>query len=204
MLSIAAKAEPANFDRKVRQKGVKTLKKYPNPTEKQWKSNSHWKNCKNELREAFGNVCCYSCHWVPHDTGSYTCDHFQDKKSFPALAYEWTNLRFVCGTLNGRKQNEVVLDPVGMPNDRLFLDFPSLLIKPFDSLDDRDYDFVLHTINVLGLNDDGTCLKSRLEYVMDYCNQHISRQFLETHAPFIAYELTRQGKWDQIRDIMLI
>ena len=204
MLPIILSDEPEEFNEKVRKKGKNYLKRVKNPTTKQWKTHSYWLNVKNDLRDAFKSVCAYSCHWVSDDTGWATCDHYIDKFSEPNLAYEWTNYRFVCGVLNGRKKNESIIDPVNMMAGTFIIDFPSLLVKPSDSLEESEYKHAISTINILGLNSESTCLKSRFTHLMEYSNNCINDDYLSRHAPFIFSELTRQHLLTSIKSIMLM
>jgi hypothetical protein len=48
---------------------------------------------------------------------------------------------------------------------------------------------------LVGLNDETTCVASRLQFVKLYC-EGVSLSYLRTQAPFIAMELERQGLVD--------
>jgi hypothetical protein len=109
----------------------------------------------------------------------------------------------MCGTLNGRKgESEDVLDPFDSIEGWFVLDFPSLLVKPAPALKPSNAAKVRKTINRLRLNDEGTCLKARARFVRDYCKGKVSFFYLESDAPFIAKELTRQNLIAEIKNIM--
>ena len=107
------------------------------------------------------------------------------------------------GTLNGRKGiREDILDPFRIQNGWFVIDFPSLLIKPAQELEPILSQSVQITIDVLRLNDEGTCLQGRWAYVRDYCLGEIDFPHLSKKAPFIALELQRQGMVQKIKSIM--
>jgi len=83
------------------------------------------------------------------------------------------------------------------------IDFSTMMVWPSDDLDADSCKKVQDTIDRLKLNDEGTCLKSRTNYVDLYCNRDINFAHLEREAPFIAYELRRQRIKTKIRDMWL-
>ena len=155
------------------------------------------------MHNSYKGICAYSCHWIPYDTGADTVEHFFPKDTYPQRAYEWSNYRLVCSTLNGRKGiREDILDPFQIQNGWFVIDFPSLLVKPSKEIDEAMNLNVKVTINSLGLNDEDTCLKSRERYIKDYCQERITFEYLCDDAPFIALELERQGIVNSIKEIM--
>ena len=203
MIHVDSQPEPETFAGRVREPGRQFLQQHPEPTKQQWKNRDYWTRALGDLHTAYRGICAYSCHWIPFDTGHDSVEHFRPKALFPAEAYEWSNYRLVCGTLNGRKgMRQDVLDPFLVPDGWFVLDFPSLLVKPTRNLPDADTRSVLSTIERLGLNDEGTCLKARLRYVRYYCLQMIDFRYLENDAPFIAGEIRRQGLVDSLTDLM--
>ena len=73
MIPIEPRPEPADFNATVRTPGQKFLNSTPNPTAKQFQANAFWKESIQSLRTAYGNICAYSCFYMP--TG-HTIDHF--------------------------------------------------------------------------------------------------------------------------------
>jgi hypothetical protein len=203
MIHVDLKDEPDIFDKLVRQPGFIFLTKTPTPTTKQWNQHSLWRSVLKELHHSYDGICAYSCHWIPYDTGADTTEHFLPKSKYPNSAYDWSNYRLVCSTLNGRKKDfEDVLDPFNINDGDFIIDFPSLFIKPSKDLT-KDYtQSVRNTIIRLGLNDEDTCLKSRERYIKQYCLRMIDFRHLVLDAPFIAKELQRQNLVDSIREIM--
>jgi hypothetical protein len=109
----------------------------------------------------------------------------------------------VCQTLNGRKGTyEHLLDPFNVQTGWFWIDFPSLLVRPADGLDPALAARIIETRDKLGLNDEGTCLKSRERYVKDYCLHGLPYALLQRDAPFLAGEIQRQGYVGRLNDIM--
>jgi hypothetical protein len=204
MMRVDPKPEPAVFENRVRRKGQRYLSRVPSPTTKQWTKHAYWTDVKFELYEAYHGICNFACHWIPPDTGSITVEHYRPKAKYPADAYEWVNYRLMCGTLNGRKCDyEDVLDPFEITNGMFVLDFPSLLVKPSKDLNAGLQAQVKATIDRLKLNDEGTCIKARARYVKYYCRREVDFAYLKIEAPFIAFELERQGLVAEIMAIMV-
>jgi hypothetical protein len=200
---VAQQQEPAVFDVRVRQRGAAYLAQVPHPTTKQFRSHNYWVEVLAALHDAYRGICSYSCHWIPYDTGADTVEHFLPKAAHPAQAYEWSNYRLVCQTLNGRKGTyEDLLDPFHIQTGWFWIDFPSLLVKPADGLDPVLAEKVIDTRDRLGLNDEGTCLKARQRYVKDMCVNGLPFQLVERDAPFLAGEIRRQGLVVTLNDVM--
>jgi hypothetical protein len=204
MIHIDQREEPENFNDKVRIRGSDFLQGSPNPTAMQWRSHQYWREVGSELHDTYGGICAYSCHWIPYDTGADTVEHFRPKAIYPDEAYEWSNYRLVCATLNGRKGvYGDVLDPFLIQDGWFVIDFPSMLVKPDSELAPGSRQSVQATIDRLRLNDEGTCLKSRVKWLSDYCTNDISLDYFRRHAPFIVAELERQNLVAIIREVFI-
>ena len=203
MMHVNPVPAPADFARRVGDRGRAYLRTTPNPTTAQWRNHDYWSEVKWDLYDAYDGICNFSCHWIPRDTGSITVEHYKPKSKYPNKAYVWSTFRLMCGTLNGRKRDyEDVLDPFRVVDGTFIIEFPSLLVKPAPNLSRYMAKRVLATIARLQLNDEGTCIKARERYVKQYCQGLIDFAHVEREAPFIAYELTRQGLVDAIKGIM--
>lgn len=207
MIRVAKQEPPDDFETRVRQPGQIFLGKSPHPKSKQWSNRPYWRRISGALHTAYGGIFAYSCHWIPYDTGADTVEHFKPKSKYPHHAYEWSNYRLVCSTLNGRKgDHEDVLDPFTIQDEWFVLEFPSLLVKPAPDLAGDLRAKVIATRRRLKLNDDESCVKARLRYVRLYCSFHcqgiIPLDYLHAEAPFIAREIERQGLVDSLPEIM--
>lgn len=174
----------------VRSKGTAYLAKNPGTRDLR----PFWRDCLTNLWEAYDGICAYSCFHIPGVIGGATVDHFLPKSSHPALAYEWTNYRLASQKLNARKQDfEDVLDPFCLAPNSFVLTFPAMLVVPGDGLTVTEEESVSKTIERLQLNRDEMMVDYRLQWVLDYCLGHISFEFLLRCAPFVGYEINRQG-----------
>ena len=156
------------------------------------------------LHQAYGGICGYSCHWIPYDTGADTVEHFKPKSKYPKDAYEWKNYRLVCQLLNGRKKDqEGLFDPFLIKNGWFIIEFPTLLVKPAPGLPKTLHDRLITTRDVLGLNDEDTCMMMRQQFVTDYCVKEISFAHIEKRTPFLAIQMKEKG-YDHLAAIQRI
>lgn len=202
MIPIKLQPEPADFDDKVRKKGVVFLNKFPHPTS--WKNREYWRESLNDLYKTYSCICSYSAQWIPITEGSPSVDHFIPKSVQPELAYEWDNFRLASLRMNARKNDfQDVIDPCKLNPGDFILDFPVLSISTNFNLPDLLKKQIMDTIDRLKLNDE-ICKQGRLEWLMPYCETVYPFEYLKRKAPFIAYELERQGlvEVDKIAKIM--
>ncbi len=202
MIPIAVKPEPPHFMQRVREPGERFLCRTTDPTKK-WKNHDYWRHVLDDLYHAYDHTCAYSSHWIPPDTGARTVEHLKPKHLYPQEAYHWENYRLVCNTLNGRKgDNEDVLDPFAIQPGWFTINFLMLEVIPGDGLSTSITAQIQKTINKLGLNDEGTCLQARMNWLRDYIQVPFPFAYLQKRAPFLAYELEHQKLVEKIREIM--
>lgn len=200
MISVKKQPQPADFSRLVGKPGEAFLKEAPHPTD--WKGRDYWTRTLRDLYDAYHCICAYSALWIPPCTGNYSVDHFIPKSVKPRLAYDWGNYRLASAKMNSRKRDyQDVLDPFKLGADWFVLDFPSLLVKPNPALRTKKKALVVATIQRLKLNDDDTCVQERLHWALVFCKMR-DMDFMKRYAPFIAYELERQGLVEKIVSIM--
>ncbi|TAE56905.1 MAG: hypothetical protein EAZ87_17265 [Nostocales cyanobacterium] len=194
MIPVQFQPEPDDFDEKVRNPGLAFLSKVRTPKTEDWQKGAYWQKSLDDLCKSYSRICAYSAQWIPRTEGSPTVDHFLPKSKKPEWAYEWDNFRLACLKLNARKRDSLdIIDPCSLPKDCFILDFPSLFIKPHPNIFDPLKNRVLTTIKLLKLNEDDNCVKGRLDWLLPYCQQEYPFNYLKSKAPFIAYELERQG-----------
>lgn len=126
MIPVGPKPEPKDFDHKVRQKGWEWLKKQkldknliaPKGTQFE----PYWRECFGELWESYEGICAYTSMFFRRSTGAGTTEHFAPKSlSFAGQAYEWSNYRLACRTVNSKKSTfEDVLDPFELTPETFF------------------------------------------------------------------------------------
>jgi hypothetical protein len=206
MIPVSVAAEPQNFNERVRVRGNRFLRTNPSPSKEEWASHSYWQDVLRDLWLSYGKVCAYSCHYIAADTGARSVDHFVSKHEEPALAYEWSNYRLAASRLNARKGRKKILDPFRIYPGTFSIQFPSLQVVPGPLCKEDAVlkSWVVQTCDILGLNDETTCVTNRQNYVETYCSGHCSFMYLRREAPFLAHELTAQGlvELEAIRSIM--
>jgi len=201
MVPVQPKPEPSDFKVEVREPGLKFLATTPKPSTKEWNKHSYWTAILPHLYKIHDGICAYYAEWIPNNLTSPHVDHFHPKTKYSHLAYEWSNYRLASQLANTRKSTCVdVLDPFSLQPDSFLLEFPSLLIKINSQLDPINAKKVKDTIDRLKLNEENQ-IKSRERWINDYCKNEFVFVYLKKKAPFIAYELERQGMVDTIKSI---
>lgn len=212
MIPVLAAAEPADFDARVRQPGLSAIgERVGEPArvrrtgprlERRASSRGeltsadfppYWRNATDSLLAAYNRVCAYACLYIERLTGASSVDHWAPKSLRWDQVYEWTNYRLACSLMNSRKGDfGDVLDPFQIESEVFALDLVTLRAVPGPKAGDR-HAKVLETIERLGL--DGSEYADALsEYYMAYKSHDISFGHLARRAPFLAYELRRQGQ----------
>jgi len=192
MIPVTPRPEPPEFNNKVRKPGQKFLTQIPNPNSSEWRSKSYWTRVLPDLRRAYDCICAYSATWIPYSVGSHSVDHFIPKHSSPQLAYEWSNFRYVSSRFNSRKGVREILDPFGIQPGWFQINFNNLFIKPSLNISTDIQQEVIDTIKILDLNKD-LLVEERITFVQNYYQGNISLEYLRQNAPFISFELERQG-----------
>lgn len=197
MIPVTAQPEPADFDDKVRQKGLKWLAKknidLDLPAPDRFEFNPIWRDCLDAMYEAYDRVCAYGGFYIERVTGAPTIEHFKPKSKVPRLAYEWSNYRMVCSLLNGRKSDyEDVLDPFSLPPETFYLNLLSGEIYPNPNLDNPARIAALATIKRLKL-DGPECRKRRVEDFDGFLRDGLPAEYLQRRSPFVWYEAHRQN-----------
>jgi hypothetical protein len=189
LIQVNKKPEPADFDSKVRQPGLRYLVSRIAPDFKTRGCN-YWNGVKEDLYEAYGRVCAYSCFYIVTDC---SVDHFIPKSQRPDLAYEWDNYRLASQRINCNKSNSTdVIDPFIVKNGWFILDFPSCLVKAGSGLSKMLVIQIQKTIHELKINEDDSFVQERCELMVSYSNEEIKLPFLQKRYPFIASEILRQ------------
>lgn len=192
MIPVVPAPEPSTFQASVRSKGLSFLSVTPNPTPEQWNRASYWRVALADLRQAYDSVCAYTCFRIPPASRDASVDHFTPKSSNPQLAYEWLNFRFASRRANEWKSTNTIVDPFHLHKDACFINFRTLHVIANPALSSQDYDKVMRSIAVLHLND-SVYVETRQEWLDELTAGQITWNFLCRQAPFLAYELKRQG-----------
>ena len=129
------------------------------------------------------------CLYIPRGVGAPSTDHMVPKSRAWQHVYEWRNYRLACSLMNARKGVAAdVLDPFDVEDGWFTLDTVFFEVRPGPGLPDHIATAVDKTIRRLRLNDQ-QCCDARREYADDYRKGHITLDYLNRHAPFVAREL---------------
>lgn len=196
MIPVHLQPEPASFDALVRQKGRAYLQKQgivlTGPVQSELKILPYWRDCLDDLHRSYGGVCAYLAVYIERVTGGSTADHFIAKSTDAGQAYEWSNYRLACSTMNSRKRNySDVLDPFDVQANWFRLELTSGRIFTNPTLDTRLRNAVQQTIDRLSL-DDGGNREMRARHYEEYCSGLYTATYLQRRSPFVYLEAARQ------------
>ena len=197
MIPVAFQPEPAAFDAEVRQIGLAHLniKGLPldQPLPPKADLQPYWRACLNDLHRAYGGVCAYLGVFFERVMGGGSVDHFIAKSASAGLAYEWSNYRLACSTMNSRKREfSDVLDPLYLASDLFRLQLSTGHVYPNQNLHAVPMRLVEETIERLGL-DDPQCRELRARWYQEYLEHKLPSVYLKSKSPFVWAEANRQG-----------
>ncbi|MBL7796554.1 MAG: hypothetical protein JNJ90_08640 [Saprospiraceae bacterium] len=194
MMPVMLFQEPSIFDTTVRQRGLRFLQTTPEPDTQTWNKHAYWQAILPAMSELYKRICNYCSTWIPHSTGQHSIDHFLDKVGNPMLAYEWENYRYVSARFNSRKGVKRIVDPANLPLETFVLNFNNFFVEVNPVVIEKVISTLAsETIKILKLNEDDELVTERMTYFFEYKNCDISFSYLQKQAPFIAYEINRQG-----------
>jgi hypothetical protein len=193
MIPVEPYPEPGVFQTVVREPGRRFLLVKPHPVSIDWRGYEYWRLVLPHMRVGYCEVCSYSATWIPASVGCHSVDHFIPKSQNPTLAYEWTNYRYVSARFNARKGIKSIVDPFTLQPGCFVLDFKSFLIFPNATLDDMSREAITQTIEILRLNSDDDLVNERVIYFNEFISGEVTFTHLKKRAPFIAFEIERQG-----------
>ena len=211
MIPVTPAHEPADFDRKVRQPGLRAIAELvgeapPRRAGRRFAQvaqirsqipagafPSHWRAVLDELQADYGRVCAYLCVRISTDA---TVDHYVAKSRQWDLVYEWRNYRLACAVMNSYKgESTDVLDPFELRAGWFALELVGFQVVAGPGLAAADAERVWTTIRRLRLNMQRFC-DIRAEFAEALWNREINAEYLSRHSPFVARELLRQGRMD--------
>lgn len=197
MMPVVEQPEPTAFDATVRQKGLAHLEKkgfaLDKPLPPKADLQPYWRACLTDLHQSYNGVCAYLGVYFERVTGAGSVDHFIAKSANAGLAYEWSNYRLACSTMNSRKRDyDDVLDPFYLSPGLFRLQLSSGRIYPNPRLEAQAMRLVEQTIERLGL-DDPQCRDLRANWYQDYLEHGLPSDYLKKKSPFVWHEANRQG-----------
>ena len=211
MIPVKPAPEPSDFDRTVRQPGLRAIaeltgeapqRRAGKPFDQVTDSRDmipaasfppYWREALDDLQAAYDRVCAYLCVRISTDP---SVDHYVAKSRRWDLVYEWSNYRLACAAMNSYKgEYEDVVDPFKLQDGWFALELVEFQVVPGAGLTDSDVDLVRATIRRLRLNVPRFC-RIRAEFAEARWSGDITRAYLARHSPFVARELHRQGRID--------
>lgn len=197
MIPVAAQPEPADFDANVRAKGLAHLTEkgfaLDQPLPPKADLQPYWRACLTDLHQSYNGVCAYLGVYFERVMGGASVDHFIAKSTHAGLAYEWSNYRLACSTMNSRKRDYGdVLDPFYLSPGLFRLQLSTGRIYPNPSLEAKAMRVVEETIERLGL-DDPQCRNLRATWYQEYLEHGLPADYLKKKSPFVWQEANRQG-----------
>ncbi|MEX1364216.1 MAG: hypothetical protein AB1Z98_13905 [Nannocystaceae bacterium] len=213
MIPVEPAAEPRDFDAKVRRRGLDAIAQLVGeapsavrrgPPRKKIADRREdippgmlpplWRDALDDLMTAYRRLCAYTALYIEPATGAASVDHVVPKSRRWDRAYEWSNYRLACSLVNANKAASTdVLDPFEIRAGWFVLELVGFQVCPGKGLTPSVREQVLRTIDRLGLND-SRCRGQREAYATAFSEREISLSYLRRRAPFVAYELERQGR----------
>lgn len=180
MIPVPKPRKPNTFDRDCRTPGNLWLaantnsKKFP----------THWIKFQPNLERGFSSRCGW---WAVRITDG-PVDHYMSKKNHRHLAYEWTNYRYIAGSVNSSKGNhdDAVLDPFEVKTGWFEVILPSMQLvrtAQVPALLQAKADF---TIKQLKLANGYKIRKIRRGYYEDHKLRGLPINLLQNYAPLVA------------------
>ncbi|MBI5549775.1 MAG: hypothetical protein HY901_38300 [Deltaproteobacteria bacterium] len=196
MIPIATRPEPVTFDGRVRRPGMAWLRKHRIPLDRRLASSTllkpYWRRSLGDLHERYEGVCALLCVYLERVTGAASVDHFIAKSRAAGLAYEWSNYRLACSTMNGRKRDlEGLLDPFEIRPRTFLLELVTGRIYPNPRCSKALRRAAQYTIDALRL-DDAECREIRARHFEEFCLGECSAEYLRRLSPFVHSEAQRQ------------
>lgn len=214
MIKVDQAPEPADFDIKVRKKGLAAIdemvgispRKRSGPKRQIFPSKElipsdkfppYWRDALPQLYKAYSGICAYSSLRIHLGTGSRTVDHYVPVNENWDKVYEWDNYRLACSHMNALKSTaRHLLDPFEVVNGWFALDLDLFYVILGDQAPKSKEGLILDTIKKLGLNE-GDFPQAREFLVRRFWKQDITFRTLVEDAPFVAAELERQNRFSE-------
>lgn len=184
--------EPEGFDEGCRKKGLSWLGRNPDCK----RPKDFWSPFRHALADGFSDRCSYGAMWI----ASGTVDHFVSVHANKALAYEWSNYRYVESWINSSKskRNEAeILDPFEVESSWFEILLPSLQLVVSDSMPAAYQRRAENTLEWLHLRNDERIIRQRRAWYQLYQKGDLSLEGLRQKAPLIAAAVEKQSEKPQ-------
>lgn len=189
MIRIARKAEPSDFDAKVRRPGLSYLKGLAAGEKPNWSGHSYWRKAKEDMINAYKGICAYACCEIT-PSGSAEIDHFQPKSRYWQEAYEWKNFRLCSSNINKKKRDHDVLDPFTVRDWTFGIVLATGRMVKLKKYDPSYEALCDKTVKILGLNEHAYT-RMRNDILDEYLRGEITISNLQRRNPFVYSEVQR-------------
>ncbi len=177
--------EPADFNEVCRNRGhvwiaQKVLAdELPEPS----KYPNYWAKYEGDLANAFQERCGWGAMWIAEGD----VEHFLSKKNRSDLIYEWSNYRYITGSLNGSKGNhdDKILDPFEVCDGWFEVILPSMQLILTDRVPIPLRDKARFTVKQLHLRDGTKLVRCRRRWYQSF-KDGMPMSELEKFAPLVA------------------
>lgn len=207
MIPVNPQSEPGDFNSKVRIPGQNFLRTFTGrPSNKDYGRNNakYWTLALDQLYLRYNKICAYSAERIFPANGKkqHSIDHFIPKFKDINLAfvYEWSNFRLCLKQINNFKDSDFVIDPFKIKYDWFIIDFEANRIKPNTGLNPILRLEIINTIRILDLNNI-IFQNKRTAWIDKYYKGITDLNGLQQKAPFIRYEIMRQGYEEKVKEI---
>jgi len=185
--------EPKEFDEDCRKKGADWLLANPDKS----RPTDFWSAFKPALAKGFSDRCALGAMWISEGT----VDHFVSCHEDMALAYEWSNYRYMAGWLNSSKSKKKaadLLDPFLVGAGWFEILLPSLQLALTDEVPQPFRKRAENMLTKLPIRDDERLLRTRREWLRMYEDDELSLEGLRKKAPLIAAAVEKRNIKQQI------
>lgn len=215
MIPVKPAREPASFDACVRQRGAtaiarllgqpvkgscrKPTKIYAKPEDVPadrfpvcWTDvrQTDGKSALDDMMQVYGQICAYLGLYIENATGSPTVDHFVPKQRDWRWVYEWSNYRLSASCVNGAKGVLEMVDPFVVQSGWFELDLDTFVARIGKQAPPAEKARIERTLPMLSFRQ---CVRQRGQYISLYRQGVLGWGEVQRRAPFIAYEMCRQG-----------
>ncbi len=184
MIRIERIPEPDDFDARTRQPGNAWLAANPFG-----RPRDLWSQFLPELSAQFAHRCGYRAMWDMDGT----VDHYLCCTNYRNLAYEWSNYRYVSGSVNSSKKNldDRVLDPFEVADNWFEVIFPSFQLVLTNDVPPNIREKAHFTLERLKLRNGYKARKARRIYYRHYREGTLPIEGLRIYAPQVARAVER-------------
>jgi len=207
MIPVNPQSPPSDFNSKVRNPGQRFLRTFPGrPSDNDYGRNKakYWVLALDQLYFKYNKICAYSAELIfsTKKKRQHSVDHFIPKSKDIDLSfvYEWSNFRLCLKQINNFKDSDFVIDPFKIKYDWFIIDFEVNRIKPNTGLDPILRLEIINTIRILDLNNI-IFQNKRTAWIDRYYKGITDLNGLQQKAPFIRYEIVRQGYEEKVKEI---